>query len=351
MHRETHVRHPSPASTRRGTPLRTALLGLMLILGGWTTHSLAYCVQNSGVSQTSATISSLPATTTLKAAKIGEIMATVVVKSGQHAMWWCGYTDDAWGMTAPKGLTLIDEAKQIYASGIPGVGLRFGFKADSINTWTTYLYPPFDLTANGQLRAFSDRMIIEFIRTDTAVGRGDLTFDLETSFYIATNPKTSIPIKGTRLTTKIDHSVYYTSCYNPVAAPTINLGRPSVYDLKRGEVTERSFAMDIRCDGMNPATKPPVKIYFEGDAVRDGLLSLDGQGKPAVASGVGIQVANDKGVALPFKKESALPLTWTRSEVDSEFYRFAGKARYVATGGEIKAGKADGTLTYVLEYN
>ncbi|WP_175903597.1 hypothetical protein [Burkholderia seminalis] len=28
-----------------------------------------------------------------------------------------------------------------------------------------------------------------------------------------------------------------------------------------------------------------------------------------------------------------------------------GNARYVASGGEIKAGKADATLTYVLQYN
>lgn len=32
-------------------------------------------------------------------------------------------------------------------------------------------------------------------------------------------------------------------------------------------------------------------------------------------------------------------------------YRFVANARYVPTGMEVAAGKADATLTYVLEYN
>lgn len=101
---------------------------------------------------------------------------------------------------------------------------------------------------------------------------------------------------------------------------------------------------------MNPATKPPVKVYFEGNAVRDGLLNLDNNRAPHVAKGVGIAVTNDKGVALPFTKENALPLTWQSSDPNVERYHFSGQARYVATTGEMTAGKADATLSYVLQY-
>ncbi|WP_264166377.1 hypothetical protein [Burkholderia seminalis] len=44
-------------------------------------------------------------------------------------------------------------------------------------------------------------------------------------------------------------------------------------------------------------------------------------------------------------------MTWTSSGTNSEFHRFQGKARYVASGGEIKARKADATPTHVLQYN
>ncbi|RIZ50943.1 hypothetical protein AXX04_29995 [Pseudomonas aeruginosa] len=60
---------------------------------------------------------------------------------------------------------------------------------------------------------------------------------------------------------------------------------------------------------------------------------------------------NSKGVDLPFAKARALALTWQSSVPDAEIYSFSGKARYVATGGDITGGKADATLTYVLEYN
>ncbi|KPD28912.1 hypothetical protein AOA77_11900 [Pseudomonas paraeruginosa] len=60
---------------------------------------------------------------------------------------------------------------------------------------------------------------------------------------------------------------------------------------------------------------------------------------------------NDNGVALPFAKERAVSLAWRNSAPDAEIYGFSGKAKYVATGGEVIPGKADAVLTYVLEYN
>lgn len=60
-------------------------------------------------------------------------------------------------------------------------------------------------------------------------------------------------------------------------------------------------------------------------------------------------MTNDKGKDVPFTKGGALPLTWQSSGTNLERYRFSGKARYVATTGEMTAGKADATLTYVLQ--
>ncbi|AXF25291.1 hypothetical protein CUJ89_30815 [Burkholderia pyrrocinia] len=176
-------------------------------------------------------------------------------------------------------------------------------------------------------------------------------FNLSTHFHIATNPKTRISITGTQLTTTLQQNFYYTSCYNPALPPTVDLGRVAIGDLKKGNVTQQDFSLDIRCDGMNPTTKPAVKIYFAGNSPRDGMLLTGGQGQAGKAQGVGVALTDSSGVALPFAKERALRTTWTSSGADSELYRFRGKASYAASGGEIKAGRADATLTYILEYN
>ncbi|AYZ63504.1 hypothetical protein EGY31_09960 [Burkholderia multivorans] len=196
------------------------------------------------------------------------------------------------------------------------------------------------------------RWRVEFIRTGIAVGSGSITpFDVSTLYYIATVPQTRIPVTGTQLKTTLVNNIYFTSCYNPASAPTVNLGRPAIGELRQGNTLQKDFSLDIRCDGMNPTIKPPVSIYFEGNSPRDGLLLTDGQGQAGMAQGVGVTLTNEKGVALPFSKANAMPMTWTSSGTNSEFYHFAGKARYIASGGEIKAGKADATLTYVLQYN
>ncbi|MCR3765169.1 fimbrial protein [Pseudomonas aeruginosa] len=198
---------------------------------------------------------------------------------------------------------------------------------------------------------FPNYMAIEFIRTGMEVGRGTVApFDLATEFYLGTTPMTHIPITGSSLRTTLVQNIYFTSCHNPYSDPTVDMGRPYAALVKQGQVEERPFSLTIRCDGMNATTKPPVKIYFEGNAVRDGLLRLSDEGQAGVAKGVAIELKNDNGVALPFAKERAVSLAWRNSAPDAEIYGFSGKAKYVATG-EVIPGKADATLSYVLEYN
>lgn len=84
---------------------------------------------------------------------------------------------------------------------------------------------------------------------------------------------------------------------------------------------------------------------------RDGMLLADGQGQAGMAQDMGVALTDSNGADLPFAKERALPTTWTSSGANTELYRFRGKARYVASGGEVKAGRADATLTYILQYN
>ncbi|WP_080402754.1 fimbrial protein [Burkholderia ubonensis] len=81
------------------------------------------------------------------------------------------------------------------------------------------------------------------------------------------------------------------------------------------------------------------------------MLLADGQGQAGMAQGMGVALTDSNGADLPFAKERALATTWTSSGANTELYRFRSKARYVASGGEVKAGRADATLTYILQYN
>ncbi|AVK04206.1 hypothetical protein OBG92_05754 [Pseudomonas paraeruginosa] len=335
-------------------PLLVAVAGLALLCGTWTSSALGDCIFNSGTNQTSAIISPLPTIIPLKAASIGGVMATAFTEVGRVQWWSCWKAP--YGMPALKtGLVPADGFENVYQTGVPGVGIRFGFYASS--NWGPTRYPPFEAmitwpSSDPYLMPFPNYMAIEFIRTGMEVGRGTVApFDLATEFYLGTTPMTHIPITGSNLRTTLVQNIYFTSCHNPYSDPTVDMGRPYAALVKQGQVEERPFSLTIRCDGMNATTKPPVKIYFEGNAVRDGLLRLSDEGQAGVAKGVAIELKNDNGVALPFAKERAVSLAWRNSAPDAEIYGFFGKAKYVATGGEVIPGKADAVLTYVLEYN
>ncbi|WP_311776626.1 fimbrial protein [Pseudomonas aeruginosa] len=147
------------------------------------------------------------------------------------------------------------------------------------------------------------------------------------------------------------NNAFFTTCSTQKSTIDVNMGRPTAYDIKRGAVPDHGFSLDVVCEGLNPSVKPPVKVYFEGNSIQDGLLNLTGRGEAGVAQGVGISLTSSKGAALPFTQARALPLDWLASGAGTEMYRFVGSARYVATGGKITAGKADSILTYILEYN
>ncbi|WP_234044259.1 fimbrial protein [Pseudomonas chlororaphis] len=332
---------------------------LALILGcivGTSAYAADYCDRpDSGTPNNPSIIASLPAITTLKYAPIGGVMASYQVAAGRRSGGWSWCTKSQWGLTEVVTSLASRGSPGLYDSGVPGVGIRIGHLA-TIN-WYTPSYPPFTYTGTASsILFFFDRVNIEFVRTDIGVGKGDMpSFNYKTSFFIDTSYTTPMravyPIEGTGLKTKLEHNAFFSTCYTPKSSTEVNMGRPAAEQVKRGSVQDFPFALDVVCNGLNPTVKPPVKVYFEGNSVRDGLLNLNGVGQPGVAKGVAISLSNDKNVALPFSKAKAVALDWQSSGPGTEMYRFAAKARYVTTGTEVAAGKADATLTYVLEYN
>ncbi|AUG02774.1 fimbrial protein [Pseudomonas sp. 09C 129] len=332
---------------------------LALTLGcimGTSAYAASYCGRtNLGDPLNPSIIASLPAITTLKYASMGGVMASYDVAVGRRSGGWAWCGDSQWGLTEVVTSLVSRGSPGLYDSGVPGVGIRIGHLATS--NWYTPNYPPFTITGVfGSNLYFSDRLRIEFVRTDIGVGKGDMPFfDYKTNFFIDTNYTTParavFPIEGTGLKTRFEHNAFFTTCYTPKSSTEVNMGRPAAEQVKRGSVQDHPFALDVVCEGLNPTVKPPVKVYFEGNSVRDGLLNLNGSGQSGVAKGVAISLTSDKNVALPFSKAKAVALDWQASGPGNEMYRFAAKARYVTTGTEVAAGKADATLTYVLEYN
>ncbi|WP_230015277.1 fimbrial protein [Pseudomonas chlororaphis] len=289
-------------------------------------------------------------------------MASYTVKVGSGGMvgnWsWCAYDGKygEWGMSAAKTNLVSIDGQGLYESGVPGVGIRISHTA-TYNFHPTGI-PPFTYSTghNGTVLFVPNFLKLEFVRTAMGVGKGDMSsFNYTTDYFIDTtytNPTRAVfPIQGTNLKTKLEHEVFFSSCQTPKARIDVNMGRPYTGLVKQGAVSEVPFVLDVVCAGLNPTIKPPVKVYFEGNSISDGLLNLNGAGQQGVARGVGISLTSSKGVALPFSKAKAVALDWQASGPGTEMYRFAGKARYVSTGGEVVAGKADANLTYILEYN
>lgn len=340
-----------------------ACLSLLLIGSAWTGAAFALCKfpVNGMTYPASTPINSLPTTIKLDHVAIGQPMALPItvplaLTITPAPSWaWCG-NDGEYGLTAPVTTLHLSSIPGVYETGIPGVGIRIKLIGNGNNHvhWTSGAPFTKSTPAQGTELYAPTKAVFEFVRTAMGVGKGSFSFDYETQFFIDTNYTTPkrphYRIVGTSLRTSLEQDTYFTSCHTPRTVTDVNMGRAVVAEIKLGQAKEHAFSLDVQCEGMNPATKPPVKVYFEGNAVRDGLLNLDGGGAANVAKGVGIAVTSDKGMDVPFTKGGALPLTWQSSGTNLERYRFSGKARYVATTGEMTAGKADATLTYVLQY-
>ncbi|MBV5647861.1 fimbrial protein [Pseudomonas aeruginosa] len=328
----------------------------------WSLSSVAYCGKPELPTKTPLPIQSLQSVFTLKHAPIGKSMGTMTVQVGSGETlggWaWCGSDGKPGqlGFTAPKTTLIPIDGNGLYESGVPGVGIRIGHRARY--NWTEPTAAPATYpTGNiGTIRYMPTVLVVDFIRTAMGVGKGDITpFNYSTNFFIDTNytnpSRAEFTIEGYNLRATLEHNAFFTTCSTQKSTNDVNMGRPTAYDIKRGAVPDHGFSLDVVCEGLNPSVKPPVKVYFEGNSIQDGLLNLTGRGEAGVAQGVGISLTSSKGAALPFTQARALPLDWLASGAGTEMYRFVGSARYVATGGKITAGKADSILTYILEYN
>ncbi|WP_175884042.1 fimbrial protein [Burkholderia sp. BCC0044] len=235
----------------------------------------------------------------------------------------------------------------VWKTSIPGIGVTLAMQRYD-NAAIEYLPFSFQSGPNSEHSNFPNLSLV-FVRIGVGVVSGEQEISFKASLDAPGLPKVTLNVGPARV--NIVNDVYFESCSVVDKAVTVQMGQEQIERIKRGTATEHPFGFDVRCLGLKPnAAGGSVRVYFEGNAVSDGLLRLSSTGTNA-ATGMGIALVNDSGVKLPFSKARALPLKWNRSEPEGEMYRFSGTAKYAPTSGTIKPGEADAVMNFVIEYN
>ncbi|WP_336346542.1 hypothetical protein [Pseudomonas monsensis] len=238
-----------------------------------------------------------------------------------------------------KGLELVDGFSNVYKTGIAGIGVRFL----SLDLFKGVLplsaeYKNSSVSTYGNV---PNKIKMEFVRTSRDVAVGGVRMNFSINYQINGWNAAEIRISGV---TTFESTNYFSGCTG-IEKLNISMGRVLATEIG---TQNRSFNLDVLCSGMPAGTKVPVKVYFDGSSDGAGLLNVD----PGGAEGVDILLVNDRGVRLPFSQGNALAMTWMRSESKGEIYRLPVVAEYAKkVSQKIRAGKANATLNYILEYN
>lgn len=334
---------------KRWRPVMSALALLML-----AAQAQAACTWDRKPSETLTV--TLPATLIMKKAAIGGVLARVRQDMGTYT-FSCNYMDINWLRINTAGLTPVPGFDHVYESGVAGVGIRFGFGTQyfSYPLYYTDFEDLYALPAGSVGSMPGNRVFIDFIRTARGVGSGTARTPLSATYTMVGGSQAPRIIKfaASAPTVELENSIYFTGCAADTPTHEVPLGTAMTTQIAEGRAPWRDFSFELRCLGLRPAQPLPVKVYFEG-TLSSGLVKLQDAGQSGVAKGVGIAVTDRNGNALPFTKAAAIPLEWQRSERGedpAEVYLLSGRARYAKASGTVVAGRADGVITYVLEYN
>ncbi|MBV6221830.1 fimbrial protein [Pseudomonas aeruginosa] len=330
--------------------IKKTLLAITLVgtlAGSHLAFAAGACSWSSSNIPSSIAVPPLAASTSLSSAPIGQVMAQ---QSIQLTPWNYGFScTDKWGMTLSVSGLEPSGIPNVYKTSVEGIGVRIGFDTPGSANWGGVKYPPFELP-KASLSGFPRYLILDFIRTGYAVGKGPISFSFSSDFW-GTDLAPTVSTVGTSLTTNLTNNVYFSACEAQVKSLTVPMGKVAAYNVRTGVTQAQNFDLSVYCKGWRPAQPAPVKIYFEGSTTTDGLLKFTGAGQSQVASGAAIELTDSNGARLPFTASKALNLDWQYSQPDAEVYHFSGKARYVPSGGEVRPGKADAVVSYVLVYN
>ncbi|MCP1480360.1 MULTISPECIES: fimbrial protein [Pseudomonas] len=323
--------------------MRKLIFGVVAAAGFFVAVDVFAACTWSGATPTPIKNIPVPAQIILKAVPIGGELAKYSENLWPLDMSKCpGATE--FSMSLETAL-LPTSQSNVFDSGVKGIGVKFTV-VRGMNNFTSGV-PFSDVMKEGWHPYLPHIMNVTFVRTGRDVASGNVSLNFR-SVWRHVEHTLTVQSQGT---TQLVNDIFFAGCESVGAAVNVPMGKQTIDNLKKGSVKEVPFNFDVRCEGLKPDTKVPVKVYFEGNSQADGLLKLSNLGQAGVASGVGISLVNDKGVKLPFDISRSIALDWNREIAEGSIYRFSGSAKYAPTGGEIKPGKGDATMSFVLNYN
>jgi len=261
-----------------------------------------------------------------------------------------GTTNKPWTCTnggAVKGVMLqgtpVPGSDHVYTTAVPGVGIRLSRYFDN----TAVNYYPHERSTDSDFSDFSaaSRFQVELFKIAPVTGNGPLAQGTYTQYY-------SVADMQSVLTTNLlgeGITIITPSCSVDLGSRNIlvQFGKVPKDSFKgRGSTTaERKFSIKLNCKAGQNAENT---VYLRMDAQQDpsneqGVLQPT-RGVPNLATGVGIQVVDEKNVPVKFGEEALVGMSRNGD------YVLNYTARYFQTGNQVTPGRADGTATFSIEY-
>lgn len=133
---------------------------------------------------------------------------------------------------------------------------------------------------------------------------------------------------------------------------TVTLGQYTVHHFDKTGTLGTAKPFDIKLEDCDTSTASTAAIAFAGraDAANPSLLAVDSGlsgGNDATASGIGIQILDEKSKAVPV---DGATLSTAHTLVNGEnVLHFA--AQYESTADTVTAGDANADATFTIQYN
>ncbi|MCR6480132.1 type 1 fimbrial protein [Variovorax sp. ZS18.2.2] len=246
---------------------------------------------------------------------------------------------------------------KVFATEVDGVGIRLSrvFRDDTgagggAFEETQYPHTRSTSTDFGDFNATS-RFRVELFKTKSVTGNGPIgppgNYTQYYSLFVdVLNPRQSV------LTTTLSGlgiTIITPSCTVDLGSKNIpvDFGKVPQSNFKgKGTTTgDRKFNIKLNCKaGANAENTVLLRMDATQDPSNEqGVLKITPAGS-TTATGVGIQVMNDKSVPVKFGETVEVGPSMTGS------YVLPYTARYFQTGDKVTPGRADGTATFTLDY-
>lgn len=257
--------------------------------------------------------------------------------------WTCSGGGNVKGvMLQGTEVTGFGESK-VFTTNVAGVGIRLSryFSDTEVN------YYPHDRSTTTDFGDFNSasRFQVELFKIAAVTGNGPLAQGTYTQYYSLADSKSVL----TTILSGVGITIITPSCSVDLGSRNISVefGKVPQSNFKgRGTTTgDRKFNIKLNCKAGQNAQNT---VYLRMDATQDpsneqGVLKITQAGS-TTATGVGIQVVDDKTVPVKFGEEALVGPSMDGS------YVLPYTARYFQTGDKVTPGRADGTATFTLDY-